>query len=114
LSQALFDRKSRQFFLQWQRVSLIYPPQFWISFWSEQLWRACSYIQLQKDGKRDEAKKIGYRLPFSFLNNAWRTYSIGELQQAHSLLYDIDYHLKQGGNEYSLELLYARLLNKSW
>ncbi len=114
LSQALFDRKPRQFFMHWQRMSSLYSPQFWISFWSEQLWRACCYIRLQKEGKRQEAKQIGYRLPFAFLNNGWRSYSVTELQQAHMLLYDIDYHLKQGGTEYSLELLYAQFLNKSW
>lgn len=113
LSQALFERQSRQFFMQWQRVSLLYSPQFWISFWSEQFWRAYCYVQLQQQGQKEEAKKIGYRLPFSFLNNGWRTYGTTELQRAHALLYDIDYHIKQGGDEHSLELLYARFLNKT-
>ncbi len=113
LSQTLFDRKAQSFFMQWQRVALLYSPQFWVSFWSEQFWRASWYIRLQKSGKKEEAKKIGYRLPFSFLNNSWRTYSSAELQNAHALLYDIDYHLKNGGSEYSLELLYAQFFNKS-
>jgi hypothetical protein len=108
LSQALFDKNARQFFTQWQRVSALYSPPFWVSFWSEQLWRACCYIYLQKNGKKDEAKKMCYRLPFSFIETTWRHYTIDELRYAHQLLYDIDYHLKQGGSEHGLELLYAR------
>lgn len=112
LSQALFERKSKQFFTQWHQVALRYSPQFWISFWSEQLWRASLYIYLQKSGKKEDARKIGFRLPFAFLQSTWRTYCVSELQEAHHLLYDIDYHLKQGGNEYSLELVYARFFNE--
>jgi hypothetical protein len=112
LSQALFARKSQQFFLLWHRLGSMYSPQFWISFWSEQFWRAYCYVRLQKNGKGAEAKKIGYRLPFLFLNSGWRTCDLSELQHAHHFLYEIDYHVKQGGSEYSLELLYARFLNK--
>lgn len=113
LSQTLFERKHKQFLRQWHQIAHQYSPQFWVSFWSEQLWRACAYIDLQKKGQKEAAKKIGFRLPFAFLQTTWRTYEISELQQAHHLLYDIDYHLKQGGNEYSLELVYARFFNKA-
>jgi hypothetical protein len=112
LSQALFARKSKQFFALWKTMSAMYPVQFWISFWSEQFWRAYCYIRLQKAGKPLEAKKIGYRLPFLFLNNLWRNYSMAELQQTHAKLYEIDFYLKQGGNEDRIELLYAQFLNK--
>lgn len=113
LSQTLFERKARQFFSEWQQVNHLYAPQFWISFWSEQFWRAYHYVRLQKENKRLEAKKIGFRLPFSFLNTDWRNCSLNELQRAHNQLYTIDYHLKQGGNQMGLEILYAQFLNGS-
>lgn len=114
LSQALFARNARQFLKQWQRVRMLYAPQFWISFWSEQLWRAYCYIRLYKEGKKLEAKKIGFRLPFSFLQNDWRNYSLQELQNAHNQLYSIDYSIKQGASESGLELFYINFFNPSF
>ncbi len=108
LSQALFGRRVKLFFTQWKQLVHSYAPQFWIAFWSEQLWRAYCYVRLQKAGKYADAKKIGYRLPFSFLNRDWRNYSLRELCEAHHFLYGVDFHLKNGGNEVGLDLFYAK------
>jgi hypothetical protein len=113
LSQALFGRNAAQFFRYWKHLKGLYAVQFWISFWSEQLWRAYCYIRLQKSGQIADAKKIGYRLPFSFLKGQWRTVSLQELTTAHAFLYELDYHCKHGGSEEYLELFYARFLNKA-
>ena len=107
LSQALFSGRADRFFVLWRSLKKQYAPQFWISFWSEQLWRAYYYIVLQKAGKKQNAKKIGYRLPFSFLSADWRRYKPTELKKAHKALYEIDYHIKQGGSDLFLELFYA-------
>jgi DNA polymerase III delta subunit len=113
LSQALFDRKPSSFFKLWKQFSQKYSVPFWITFWSEQLWRAYCYVRLQKNGKEAEAKKIGYRLPFSFLNRSWRNYTLEELKTYHHLLYEIDYQVKNGGSAYALDLFYATMLLQS-
>ncbi len=110
LSQALFAKQPKVFFRQWQQIADAYVPQFWIVFWSEQLWQAYAYIRLQKAGRGMEAKKVAYRLPFSFKNRDWRNYSLPVLQQAHQFLYGVDFHLKNGGNDVSLELFYTKFL----
>lgn len=106
LSQALFGKKAKSFYLQWKQFEGMYPLQFWLTFWSEQIWRAYCYVRLQRAGKILAAKKIGYRLPFSFLNKDWRLHSLQKLADAHRQIYSLDYHIKQGGKEHHLELLY--------
>ncbi len=113
LSQALFDRKPSSFFRLWKQLAHRYTPPFWITFWSEQLWRAYCYVRFQRRGKQLEAKKIGYRLPFSFLNRTWRNYTLEELKAYHHFLYEIDYQVKNGGSAYALDLFYATVLLQS-
>lgn len=110
LSQTLFERKASSFFSLWKKVALQYSPPFWTMFWSEQMWRAYWYVLLQRKNKPADAKKIGYRLPFSFLRYQWRNYSVEDFQKAHTLLYDIDYRLKNGGSEYQLDLFFSLFL----
>ncbi len=113
LSQALFDRKPSSFFRLWKQLAHRYTAPFWITFWSEQLWRAYCYVRFQRMGKLLEAKKIGYRLPFSFLNRTWRNYTLEELKAYHHFLYEIDYQVKNGGSAYALDLFYATILLQS-
>jgi len=110
LSQALFDRKASSFFRLWKQLSHRYSAPFWTTFWSEQMWRAYHYVTFQKKGKPLEAKKIGYRLPFSFLNRTWRNHKLDDLKAYHHFLYDIDFHVKNGGAEHALDLFYATVL----
>ncbi len=110
LSQALFERKASLFFSLWKKVALQYSPPFWTMFWSEQMWRAYWYVLLQQKNKPTDAKKMGYRLPFSFLRYQWRNYSLAELQKAHALLYELEYRLKNGGSENQLDLFFSLFL----
>lgn len=110
LSQAFFAKQSRKLFTQLKGVEQLYVPQFWLSFWSEQLWRASNYITLMRAHKRAEAKRISYRLPFSFLNRDWRQFTPEELQDAHHFLYDLDYSLKNGGSPVFLDLFYSKFV----
>lgn len=113
LSQALFDRKALSFFKLWKQLSHRYSVPFWTTFWSEQMWRAYHYVMYQKKGKQLEAKKIGYRLPFSFLNRSWRNHALDDLKAHHHFLYDIDFHVKNGGAEHALDLFYATVFSQS-
>jgi len=107
LSGSLFANDKKKFFSLWKSLGKEYPPQFWISFWSEQLWRAFYFVQYSKRRQFIEAKRISYRLPYSFVNGNWRRCSADQLSHAHQLLYDIDCSLKNGGHERSLELVYT-------
>ena len=108
LSQHFFAKQDRRFFAQWARMHEQYVPQFWISFWSEQLWRASMFAHLAQAGKYAEAKKIGFRLPFSFLRGDWKKHSVSELKNAHQFIYSIDYQLKHGGTAVSFDLFYNK------
>jgi len=110
LSQALFSKQSRSFFRQWKQVGRTYGAPFWIAFWAEQLWQAYAYVRLQKVGKGVEANRVAYRLPFSFKNRDWRTHSLQALQQAHHQLYEMDFHIKNGGSDVALELFFTNVL----
>jgi hypothetical protein len=110
LSQALFAKQSRSFLRQWKQMGPTYGASFWVVFWAEQFWQAYAYVRLHKSGKSLEANRIGYRLPFSFKNRDWRSHSLHALRQAHHQLYEIDFHLKNGGSNVALELFFMNVL----
>ena len=112
LSQNFFARKVPAFINQWMELKDHYGSPFWISFWSEQIWRAAFYIQYLKAGDRAEAKKISYKLPFSFIQRDWTQSTVAELQAAHQLLYDLDCKLKNGGDELFLDYFYLQFFTR--
>lgn len=114
LSSAFFARNQQLFYAQLHKLSHEYPPMFWITFWSEQLFRAAGYIPCARASDHQGAKKIAYRLPFTFIKNGWQQFSSQELHQAHDFLYEIDYTLKNGGHEASLDLFYLKFLAKAF
>jgi len=114
LSQYFFDKNPKRFFELWSKISGDYPEQFWIVFWSEQLWRACNVVKFLKKRDFAQAKSVSFRLPFSFLQRSWRKFSQLELQNAHEFIYSIDYSLKNGGKPFSLDLFYSRFLNNQF
>ena len=67
LSTYFFAKKAQLFFAEWKNIFGQYSEQFWIAFWSEQLWRAHHYVDYSKAKQFALAKKIGYRLPFTFM-----------------------------------------------
>lgn len=113
LSKFLFAKDVKQFFYYWNVISPNYQPIFWVTFWSEQLFRAYWYVKFMNEGSIIQAKQIAYRLPFSFIQYDWKKCSIDKLKEAHQLIYDIDYSLKNGGTELSLDLLYANFFEKT-
>ncbi len=108
LSQYFFAQQKTTFLKKWHDIKDEYPDQFWISFWSEQLWRGLFYCQAMQKRDIAHAKKIGYRLPFSFLQKDYRLYKIDQLQQAHQWLYDLDVSLKNGGDPIGLDIFLSR------
>jgi len=113
LSQYFFAKNRRAFFKLWATVKDDYVPIFWVSFWSEQVWRAAQYVQLKQQGQQTEARKIGFRLPFSFLQRDWRQLNVDELEKAHHLLYSTDFMIKNGSNPSLLEFVYVNFFGRS-
>lgn len=106
LSQHFFAKNSRAFFALWHKIGPQYGEMFWVVFWSEQLWRAYQYVRFIEQGNRVEARTIGYRLPFSFLQRDWQELHESELKHAHQFMYSVDYWFKNGGNTTLLEVMY--------
>jgi hypothetical protein len=96
LSDAIFQKNKKLALPLWHSVRDTFSIQFWLSFWSEQTWRAYWYIILMRAGRVSDAKKIAYRLPYSFIQKVWRQYDPNALIKAHAFLYDIDSASKNG------------------
>lgn len=108
LSNYFFAKQSKQFFALWANLVEDYPPEFWVSYWAEQLWQAFCFVLYARKQSLLEAKKITNRLPFSFAQFLWQSYTLKELTHAHQFLYTIDYNLKNGGSAAFLELFYIK------
>ncbi|MCX5921964.1 MAG: hypothetical protein NTX86_01420 [Candidatus Dependentiae bacterium] len=111
LSTYFFAKKSQPFFQQWATISHDYPDVFWTSYWSEQLWRASYFITLMESKQLAEAKKVGARLPFSFIQRDWKLHTPAQLRAAHHALYTIDCAVKNGGSSGALDLLYSKFFS---
>jgi hypothetical protein len=85
-----------------------YAPTFWANFWADQIWRAYVYCDLMKQQRHTDAKKVQYKLPFSFINRDWHRYDLAELRNAHHFLTTLDFRLKNGSSELGLEHFYSQ------
>lgn len=111
LSQLFFSKNSSEFFKLWHLVEIDYPQEFWVVYWSEQLWQAYIFIQALPTQGPVEAKKLVYRLPFSFMQKDWKLYKSTELINAHDFLYTLDHYNKNGAGSYGLEVFYHKFLH---
>ena len=114
LSQHFFGKKRSRFFRQWAAISQLYMPSFWANFWADQIWRAYVFCDLMKKKKFIESKKAQYKLPFSFVNRDWSSYTALELRNAHQLLSTMDFQLKNGGSEIGLEHFYSKFFDNKF
>ena len=108
LSQLFFAKQPEAFYRYLATIESVYPEQFWISFWSEQLYRAFFYVTYMKKGNQGEAQKIGARLPFSFLQRDWRKHEPADLASSHAFLYELDSALKNGRGELGFDRFYHK------
>ncbi len=112
LANYFFSRKHALFYKLWFDLKDHYALSFWTVFWSEQVWRAYHVIDLRQKNMFNDAKIIGMRLPFSFLQKDWEYFTTEELLVAHDLLYSIDRQSKLGGALYGLDFFYSSFLNR--
>lgn len=112
LSGFLLARNGQQFFRAWGAIADDYPEIFWISYWADVLWRAYFFASRMQAGNIVEAKQIGNRLPFSFLQRDWKTADTDRLKSGVVSLYEMDRDLKNGAeNSYAaLESCFMKLL----
>lgn len=111
LSQYFFAQRPREFLELWKKFRDDLPDEFWIAYWSEQVWQAALFVMRARSKGIIEAKKGIYRLPFSFINKDWQKYTSESLTAAHSRLTMFDYLLKNGAGGHGLELWYHHFLN---
>lgn len=111
LSTHFFGKKSKPFFELWNKMGSEYADVFWLTYWSEQLWRAYHFVDLTGKRQHNDAKKMSMRLPFSFMQRDWRQFSTTELKNAHNDIYALDYNLKNGGSVVGLQLFYSKFFS---
>ena len=96
LSGYLFAKQYSLFFSLWYKVKQNYAEPFWTAFWSERFFRAYAYKKYMDENNINYARKVGFRLPFSFLNKDYKKIQLHELMQLHNELASIDYRIKNG------------------
>jgi hypothetical protein len=107
LSQLLFEKKEEAFFKLWLAIKPLYADMFWISFWSDQLYRAYFFIAFTQQANFAAVKQVSFGLSFSFMKQSYKQYQLDELQRFHQAFYAIDTALKNGGNSYQIDQVYV-------
>lgn len=113
LSQDLLARNSQSFFSKWATVADRYSAPFWVSFWSNQLWRAHVFVMLMESKDQTDAQGIAAKqLPFSFMQRDWQKYKGNtKLIDAHQHLFELDTALKTTGYPHALDLFLVRFFS---
>jgi hypothetical protein len=94
----------------WNAIVDDYQAAFWMSYWSDQVWRAALFVTYMSQKDMAKAKEIQAKLPFSFTKTDWQKHSYHSLTHLHQELATIDFSLKNGGLMHQLEhCLIARL-----
>jgi len=101
LSELFFAKRHDEFVRYWNELFDQYSEMFWVSYWSDQMFKAYCYIFQKQQGKV-VSKYETYGLPFSFLRTDWKRHDLALLQQCHQKIYQIDMILKSGGNSRSM------------
>jgi len=114
LSSAFMAKKSTAFFTQWRQLYLSYSEQFWCSFFSDLVWRSAEYVRLAHNNDMIGARKVAYRLPFSFIKSDWRKLTHKELTAAHAFIYDADSRFKNGGGYAAFDLFFSSFFLNSF
>ncbi len=106
LSRYFFENKAELFFKIWSQVHNDYSEMFWISFWTDKIWRAYYFVKFCKLKKFRQARIIGFGLPFMFMERGWQNFSLNRLSNYYQFLYNNDFSFKTGSTFCSLDLFY--------
>lgn len=108
LSGYFFARQVKSFFKLWHSIKDDYTIPFWISFWSDQLFRASLFCNCMRSNDMVRAKKAAFRLPFSFTKQNWKRFYAKQLIQLHQELYQLDFEMKNGLQEQRIDCFLIR------
>lgn len=111
LSKYLFKKDKENFFKLLNQVKDSYNLQFFISYWSDQFFRALYYVYFMQKNELPKAKEISSKLPFYFIQSGWKTSNLNIIKQHLSELYLIDYELKNFNPDKNLDIWYLSYLN---
>lgn len=114
LSTHFFAKNAQRFLPLWKQICTEYASAFWFVYWSDQLFRASSFVQFSSKQEYNHAKKVAYKLPFSFIKKDWKLSTADELNNAHNDLYNFDFHIKNGGSDLWLELFYLKFMTNGY
>lgn len=114
LSQLFFEKKEKDFLSLWLQIKPLYSDMFWVSYWSDQVYRAYFFIRFTNAENYAAAKQCSFGLPFSFLKQTYKIYQLHELQGFHQAMYTIDIALKNGGNSYEIDQLYIKFFGNKF
>lgn len=113
LSQHFFAKNQQAFFNLWLEVKEVYPDEFWIVYWSDQLWHAIFFVDYMKASMTKEARSIN-RLPFAFIQKDWKKCDSIELKNSHKFLYQLDYNQKNSAATHGLDLWLFKYFNNQF
>lgn len=113
LSQYFFAKDRKRFMSYWHEVVSDYPPEFWVVYWTEQLWQSLLFLHQTSLGSASARRGVN-RLPFSFTQKDWRNYTKKELVLAYNFLYSVDHGLKNGVASFGLDLFMIRFLQSGF
>jgi hypothetical protein len=111
LGKYFFKKDSKSFFSLLTKLQDNYGTQFYISYFSDQLFRAILYCHYRKNNMLDDAKTISYKLPYNLIQNDWEFLNIDYLKSKLVELYNIDFQIKNGGSIYLLDSWFLKYLN---
>lgn len=106
LSGLLLARDER-FWQQWCRLYSLYDFPFWLAYFGDLFFRAYYYSEYRRQNQLALAKKISYRLPFSFVQRDWQKLDCALVRDAHDTLSRLDFQLKNGASPEILDSVFA-------
>lgn len=106
LAKYFFEKNAKEFFTIWSQIYKDYPDVFWLSFWSEKLYRAYFVAKYLNNNNFAKAKSLSFGLPYNFIKSDWKKISINQLSRYHDFLYNNDYKIKTGSQFCFLDYFY--------
>ena len=106
LATYFFEKKPIEFFKIWSIVADEYPDMFWISFWSEKIYKAYFMVNFLNKNDHIQAKTLSFGLPYSFIKGEWKKTLPNILSNYHDFLYTNDFKVKTGSTFCFMDLFY--------
>jgi hypothetical protein len=112
LSDRFFSRDAENFFRIWYKIKDEYPEVFWVIYWSNQLWKACNIVKFLQDNNFIFARRMAIGIPFSFMKENWKRFTLSQVKTSLEMLYAIDFEIKNGSSFCALDMFYFNHFSK--